>query len=253
MSTITNKLILVFCITLLACRSSTPVINSDAVNYTKTKRPLLELLASIPNYSEEIYAVKGRAKAIVSEPGNSERVNIDFTSDTTYSILKIKNRLGIEGASMFIDPDSILTYYKMDKVAQKISIHAGRLTSLNELASINLLDLLHFKVDSKTVLEAYEADEHYLLRMYTDGAIKVNKKNMLIEEITQPHSSKLPYSKIIYEHYGEFSGYLLPKKITIFNSDGNSKVILQIRSLNVNPHSINFTFNIPSDIVIERL
>lgn len=253
MSTITNKLILVFCITLLACRSSTPVINSDAVNYTQTKRPLLELLASIPNYSEEIYAVKGRAKAIVSEPGNSERVNIDFTSDTTYSILKIKNRLGIEGASMFIDPDSILTYYKMDKVAQKISIHASRLTSLNELASINLLDLLHFKVDSKTVLEAYEADEHYLLRMYTDGAIKVNKKNMLIEEITQPHSSKLPYSKIIYEHYGELSGYLLPKKITIFNSDGNSKVILQIRSLNVNPLSFNFNLNIPSSIPIERL
>ena len=253
MPTITNKLILLFCILLFACRSSTPVINNDAVNYTKTKRPLIELLASIPNYSGKLYAVKGRAKAIVSKPGNSERVNIDFTSDTAYSILKIKNRLGIEGASMFIDPDSILTYFKTDKIAQKISIHDGRLTSLNQLASINLLDLLHFKVDSAMVIEAYESDEYYFLKMHTDGAIKVNKNNMLIEEITQPYFSKFPYSKIIYEHYGELSGYLLPKKITIFNSEGDSKAILQIRSLKVNPYLLNFNLNIPSSIPIERL
>ena len=82
---------------------------------------------------------------------------------------------------------------------------------------------------------------------------KVNKNNMLIEEITQPYFSKFPYSKIIYEHYGELSGYLLPKKITIFNSEGDSKAILQIQSLKVNPYLLNFNLNIPSSIPIERL
>ena len=236
-----------------ACKGSKEIVDSAPIEYRKSEKPLAEILAPIPNYDGLINSFEGKGRAIVSEPGNSERFNIDFASDTTLSLLTIKNRLGIEGGAMLVDPDSILMYFKVDKIAQKVSISDGRLTSLNELASINLINLLHFKVNEKSVIEAYEADDHYLLRLATNGGARVGKSSMLVEEVTQPFSSGLPYSQIIYENYGELDGYRLPRKITIFSAGGESKVVFQIRSLNLNPRSPDLTLNIPSDIFIERL
>ena len=63
----------------------------------------------------------------------------------------------------------------------------------------------------------------------------------------------LPYSKIVYENYGELNGYRLPRKITILSANNNSKVVFQIRELLLNQHSSNITLEIPLDILIERL
>ncbi len=249
-----QKILLVaICLFTFACRGTKEAVDPIPTDYIKSEVLLSELLEPIPNYDGLINSMDGRGRAIVSEPGNSERFNIDFASDTTLSLLTIKNRLGIEGGAMLVDPDSILMYFKVDKIAQKVSINDGRLTSLNELASINLIDLLHFKVSETSVIEAYEADDHYLLRLATNGGAKIGKKSMLVEEVTQPYSAGLPYSQIIYENYGELDGYRLPRKITIFSADGESKVVFQIRSLNLNPNSPDLTLNIPSDIFIERL
>jgi hypothetical protein len=249
-----NKILLAAAILLtIACKSGSEIVDHTSIDYRLSETPVSEILADIPNYSGLINAVEGRGRAIVSEPGNSERFNIDFASDTTFSLLTIKNRLGIEGGAMLVDPDSILMYFKVGKIAQKVSITDGRLTSLNELASINLIDLLHFKLSEESVLEAYEADDHYLLRLTTDGGARIGKSSNLVEEVTQPFSAGLPYSNIIYENYGELDGYRLPRKITIFSADGESKVVFQVRSLNLNSRSLDLTLDIPSDIIIDRL
>lgn len=246
---------LLFCILILvfACKSSENISHSTSHTYTKLELPLSEILESIPNYREQINHIKGRGRAIISEFGNNERFNINFESDTTLSLLTIKNRLGIEGGAMLVDSDSILMYYKLDKLAQKVSINDGRLSSLNELSSINLIDLLHFKVSKKTVVEVYDASDHFLLRLNTDGGLKIEKKSMLVKEVSQPLSSGLPYSKIIYENYGDLNGYRLPRKITIFSANYNSKVVFQIHELTLNENLNNITLDIPSDIIIERL
>ncbi len=250
----TKPFLLIALIAILgACKSSSEFISSEPANYRPSGTPIAELLEQIPNYSESLLSVEGRGRAIVSEPGNSERFNINYASDKELSLLKIKNRLGIEGGAMLIDADSILMYFKVDKIAQKVSINDGRLTSLNELASINLIDLLHFTLSEQSVLEVYESDENYLLRLATDGGAVVSKKNMLISEVRQPYTAGLPYSKIIYENYGELENYKLPRKITIFSADGQSKVVFQVRSLNLNPSSPDLALKIPDNIIIERL
>lgn len=238
---------------MMACSATKEVSNDPITDYSKYEGPLSELIDQIPNYYGLINAVDGRGRAIVSEPGNNERFNIDFTSDTSLSLLKIKNRLGIEGGAMLVDADSILMYYKVDKIAQKVSITDGRLTSLNELASVNLIDLLHFKVSEKNVIEAYEAEDHYILRLTSDGGVRVGKSSLLVEEVRQPATAGLPYSEIIYENYGELDGYRLPRKITIFSADRESKVVFQIRSLTLNPSEPDLTLTIPSNIIIDRL
>ena len=143
---------LLICTSLLAfaCKTSKDVSLPTTNTYTKPELLLIEILEPIPNYREQIIHIKGRGRAIISESGNSERFNINFESDTTSSLLTIKNRLGIEGGAMLVDSDSILMYYKLDKLAQKVSIRDGRLSSLNELSSINLIDLLYFNVSKSS-------------------------------------------------------------------------------------------------------
>ena len=74
-----------------------------------------------------------------------------------------------------------------------------------------------------------------------------------IREVRQPYGAGLPYSKLTYENYGELNGYTLPRKITILSADGNSKVVFQIRSLQLNPKTVDLRLDIPSNIIIDRL
>jgi hypothetical protein len=249
------RLVLLFSFSLIfiSCKSTAPAINTDVSNYSLSNDSITEVLEKTPDYSGQITSITGKGRAIVSEPGNSERATIDFSADTLLSLLTIKNRIGIEGGAMLVDQDSILIYYKLDNLAQKVAISDGRLTSLNELASINLIDLLHFKLTEESVVEVYESDETYLLRLATDGGVIVDRDEHLIREVRQPYGTGLPYSKLIYENYGTLNGYTLPRKITILSADGNSKVVFQIRSLQLNPESLNLQLDIPSNIIIDRL
>lgn len=235
---------------LASCSSSKKLADSD---YTPSPESIEEVIAKIPNYSESLTSAKGKGRTIVSEPGNSDRVTIEFETDSFLSLLKIKNRIGIEGGLMLVDQDSILIYNKIDKIAQKVSVLNGRMTSLNELASVNLLDLLNFKITAEEIDQVMQSNSDYLLRFKNKGSALVNKKNGLVESVTQLPNSGLPYSSIIYESYGEIDNYILPRKITIFSADGDSKIIFQIRSLELNPEKLNLSLNIPKDISIRRL
>lgn len=221
--------------------------------FRKSKVSVEEVLEQLPDYRETLTSAKGKGRAIVSEPGSSDRFTMDFESDREKSLLVVKNRLGIEGGSMLVDQDSILMYFKVDKIAQQVSVNDGRLTSLNELASVNLLDLLSFSLRKESVLEVYESEENYLLRLSTNGGATISKKDGLIIRIQQPYSAGMPYSEIQYENYGQLDGYTLPRKITILSNDGVSKVLFQVRSLELNPENLNLTIDIPSNIIIERL
>lgn len=236
-----------------SCTSTNKLSTLDAENLSAVKTPLSQIIAEIPNYKGQLISAKGNGRAIVSEPGNSDRVTIDFETDTTVSLLTFKNRIGINGGSMLVDADSILIYNRIDKYAQKISINERGLTSLNELASVNLLNLMNYKVYENDVKNVLQSTDEYVLFLKNKGMVRINKKDGTVKYIEQIPSSGLPYSSIRYENYGEINGYKLPRKITIFSSDQKSKVVFQIRSLIVNPDSIQLSIEIPEKIVIQRL
>ncbi len=243
-------------ILLSACRTTRPdSYNTRIVPVEEETHD--SILSALPDYSESLYSVSGKGRAIVSEPGNSDRVTIEFETDTLLSLLTIKNRIGIVGAVMLVDQDSILIYNKVDKVAQKVSIIDSRLTSLNELASINLIDLLNYKINSRQVARIerhYEGSDFTTFIIFkTGGYARILEKNKEIEYVEQPRFTGLPYSAIRYENYGEINGYILPRKITILSADEASKVIFQVRSLDTNPGSLNLKIDLPNDIPIERI
>lgn len=232
-----------------ACSTSRSVTDGDFSRSSVSKETVV---SSIPDYSEELITLSGKGRALVSEPGNSDRVTIDFEANRQLSLLTIQNRIGIEGGQMLVDQDSILIYNRLDKEAQKISIYDGRMTSLNELTSINILDLINFRVSEEEVNSVLESNNSYQLRLKDGSRVFVNKENGWVEQVIQNRRGSAPYSEIIYESYGELEGFKLPRKITIFSSDGNSRVVFLVRSLNVNPNNLKLIIDIPESIKIER-
>lgn len=244
--------ILIGCLLIIACTPSKELSESPESLYPISET-IDEIVEKIPNYSSTLVSVKGRGRALVSEPGNSDRVTVSFEADTIFSLFEFKNRIGIEGGKMLVDPDSILIYNKIDKQAEKMSINNGRMTNLNELASINLLDLLNFKIEASDVEQMLQSDTEYVLGFNNKGIAQINKKTGTVNLVEQSVLSGLPYSSIRYENYTELKGYTLPGKITIFSTDKRSKVVFQIRSLEVNPGDLELALDIPENISIIRL
>lgn len=235
---------------LSACSPTKTTIESDFSRSNASKK---EVVSAIPDYSEHLITLSGKGRALVSEPGNNDRVTIDFAANRELSLLIIQNRIGIEGGQMLMDRDSILIYNRIDKIAQKISIYDGRMTSLNELASINILDLINYKIREADVRTILENNNTYQLRLKKGVNVLVNKEHGWVEQILQTQRGGAPYSKILYESYGELEGFILPRKITIFSADGDSRVVFLVRSLQVNPDNLNLNIDIPDNIVIERI
>lgn len=242
--------ILAAILTLASCTTSKTVIKKDKV-LLPVNEPIEHIVDKIPNYSNQINAVKGRARAIISEPGNSDRVTLHFETDTSLSLLTIKNRVGIEGGKLLVDRDSILIYDKTENIAQKVSIHDGHLTNLNELASVHFLDLLNFKIALTDVRSIFQTQSEFVLRLNNRATARINKKDLTVNSIVQAWDSGLPYSQIDYDSYAEVDGFKLPRKITILSRDGASRVTLQILSLDINPGNLNLLI-IPKNIRIER-
>lgn len=234
---------------LFACSATKPVTDG---NFTKSKTPVEQVIAKVPDYSESLQSLSGKGRAVVSEPGNSDRVTINFESDEDISLLTIQNRIGIEGGQLLVDRDSILIYNRVDKQAQKLSVFEARMTNLNELASINILDLMNFKIPDADVSQVLESDRSYQLLYRGGSQIYVNKEEGWVEQVVRPTNVQAPYSKIIYENYGELEGFLFPRKITIFSADERSRVVFVVQSLRINPDNLNLNIDIPENIVIKR-
>jgi len=235
-----------------ACSSAELLSEKDASNRTAVSVPVSEILDDIPDYKNRLHRVSGKGRALVSEPGNSDRVTLLFDANREKSLITIKNRIGIEGGKFLVDADSILIYDKLNKKAQKISVYNSHATNINELASVNILDILNYRVDRENIKEQFENDNFYILTTHHGGEVLINKKTGYISQVTQLPQSNLPYSMIIYEGYAETQGFILPRKITIFNSDQTSKVAFLIQSLSVNPDTINLEIDIPKEIYIQR-
>lgn len=234
-----------------ACSTTRP--SSIEGDFRKSDSDIETVISTIPDYTDKLNTLSGKGRALVSEPDNSDRVTIDFKTDKELSLLTIQNRIGIEGGQMLVDEDSILIYNRMDKVAQKISIYDGRMTSLNELASINILDLVNYKIQIDDVSALFESKNLYQFRLRNGTRVYTSKSEGTVNQVVQAPSGEAPYSKIVYESYGILEGFTLPRKITIFSADERSRVVFLVRSLEINPSLNSLSLDIPDNIKIQRL
>lgn len=234
---------------LISC-SGPKKLTTDTSDLSPSSVEASAITANIPDYQARLQSVKGKGRAIVSEPGQTDRVTILFSSNRRKSLVTIRNSIGVEGGQLLTDGDTLLIYNKIDKFVRKVPVRGGDIERINKLASLNILDLLNYSVSSQDVTSVQENNINYKLLLTSGTAVYVDKKSYLIKEVDEPKDSQLPYSKIKYDAYASIQGYKLPRRISIFGAEKKSKVSLQVMGLELNPDLDSLTINIPDDIPV---
>lgn len=211
------------------------------------------LVLAMPDYSENLQTISGNGRALVSEPDNSDRVTIDFQSNRNRSLLTIRTSIGIEGGQILIEPDSLLIYNKVDKIAQKVSPEQSTLSSVGSIASLNMLDLFNFRIDAESIEQIFDNGETYLVLLDNRAVVEVEKNSGLVVRVDRSQSDPpVPYQSIDYEGYAQIDRFQLPRKITIFSGDGRSRATFLVQQLHVNGKLPPLEIELPDDIPIYR-
>lgn len=235
------------CLVMFSCSSTQKLIED---NFRPSEANLSQTINQLPNYTDDLQSVEGKGRAIVSEPGNTERVTIQFASNQQKSLVTIRNGLGIEGGQLLTDGDTLLIYNKVDKYARKVPVQGANLDRINRLASLNILDMLNYTVKQEDVEQFLENETLYQLQLKNGAKAYINKNSHTVRQIIQPSSTSLPYSKIEYEAYTSMKGFTLPRRISIFGPEGKSKIALQLTALELNPTLDTLIIELPDDIPI---
>ena len=211
------------------------------------------LVAMMHDYSGELETMAGRGRALVSEPGNSSRVTVEFQSNRIRSLLTIRTSIGVEGGQILIEPDSLLIYNKIDNIVQKVSPDKSTLSSVGSIASLNMLDLFNFRIEVNEIEQIFDNGDTYVVLLKDRAAVEVDKRNGLVVQVDRSESPPpIPYQKIEYDGYAEIDRFQLPRKITIFSGDGESRATFLVQQLEVNGKLPPLRIDIPDDIPIYR-
>ncbi len=221
-------------------------------NFHSSDAEIDSIAAQIPDYSSTLLTVKGEGKAIVSEPNNSSHISLNFISTRKKSLITIQNRLGIKGGKILSTPDSLIIYNRIDEYVRIVPVRQGRFSRVNNLASVNIVEILAVPVNLNEVRELYENKKLYLSILPSGTKVYIDKKSMRIQQIDQSRISAAPYSRIVYDAYVMINGFSIPRRITIFSADGSSKVSLLIQSLKINPELGELKIEWPEDIPVYR-
>lgn len=243
----------VILLAVLVSACSSPRLATDTEDLSVATISADELLELIPNYRNNLETINGVGRALISEPGNSDRVTLEFKSNRTTSLIDIRTSVGIQGGKILVDGDSLLIYNRVDKYAEKVSIAQSDLTSVGSIASLNMLDLFNFTITAGEIDTIFDDGNTYIILLRNEATVTVSKSDGLIKEVHQSvNSPSAPYRKIEYEGYGQIDHFQLPRKITILSRDEKSRATLLVQRLEVNQSLPPLTIDLPDNIPIYR-
>jgi len=238
---------------MLISACSTPRMAAEIEDLAVADITTDELLALIPDYSENLETINGVGRALISEPGSSDRVTLEFKSNRTTSLIDIRTSVGIQGGQILVDGDSLLIYNRVDRYAEKVSIAQSDMTSVGSIASLNMLDLFNFTLTKEDVDTIFDGGDNYIVLLRNEATVTVSKADGLIMEVHQSvNSPSAPYRKIEYEGYGVIEDFQLPRKMTILSRDEKSRATLLVQRLEVNQPLPPLTIDLPDNIPIYR-
>ncbi len=202
---------------------------------------------------QNLHSLNGRASVQVSEPGNTERLTVTFRSDRSESLLLIRNNLGMEGGRIYSNPDSVIIYNRLENQVHKMSHDDAAWFYLNGITALNLIRILHPITDPDDITALHENDEFFLVETANGERHYVERAHYRLmrseREVFQPEA----YSTFLFDNHAEINGLQMPGRIQILSSDEKSNIFFVIRSLDVNPATLDFDPEIPDDLDIRRL
>jgi len=237
---------------LLGACSSSKEASADG-EFTSADLTPEKLVQQMKTPGESLTAVQGKSKALISQPGNTDKATLTFKSTRTQTLVEIKNRIGIDGGLLFLTSDSVLLYNRVDNYAKKTDRRSGQLPELSGISPINILQILDYQFQAEDVSQINTNGEIIKAILTDNTLVELWADTRRISSISQPYRSDVPFTKLVFEGYSSIKGYSLPRKITIINSNRNTKVVLLMQNLDVNSKNMIIEPDIPRDITIQRL
>lgn len=235
---------------LAGCGTSQPMVPGGLSESELSSEELINL---IPDYRESLHTVTGTGRALVSEPDGSDRVTLQFQSNREESLITVRTSVGVEGGQIYVDRDSLLIYNRVDRIAEKVPLAMSSLSSVGSIASLNMLDLFNYTFEAADIESIYEDNGNYVAVLKNDSRISIEKSGGRVTEVVHAESDEnAPYSRIEYEGYAEIEKFTLPRKITIFSRDKQSRATFLVQQLEVNETLPPLGIDLPDDIPIYR-
>ena len=234
-----------------ACRGSREM--APASDLKKADITAEALADSLFLRSDQLSSVAGKAKALISQPNNTDRATVTFRSNGDSTLIEVKNRIGIEGGLLLVTEDSILLYNKVDNYVKKVHRRKQTLPELNGIGAINFIDLLRFRFSANDINRIMKNEKSYIAHLKDGRLITIDNQKFQITRLRVPYSSTLPYSSVQFEGYTEINGFLLPRKLTIMSKNKSSKLVLLIQTLKPNPNNLNVKPEYPEKLRVQRL
>lgn len=210
-----------------------------------------ELTALVPDYSDRLQTLSGEGRAWVSSPEGSDQVGVRFISDRESSLVSLRNRLGMEGGELLVKNDSLLVYNRVEGTAEKVSLRDPRLTGSWAIATTNLIELFHRPLPGQEIVRILQDSRHYVVDLRDGSRVVLEKSSGRIVEITG--GLRDPWGRIHYEGWEVLDGFQMPRRITIFTRDRETRVILLVRQLEVNRPIPEPDIDLPENIPVQTL
>lgn len=235
-----------FLVLLTGCRAPYELLETGELERADINAE--EFADMVPDYSHSLETLTGNGRAFISQPGNSDRISVDFLSDRNASLVTFRNRIGIEGGELLVKDDSVLVYNRIDRIAEKISLRDANLTEVGTLATINLVEPFHYPLERGEITGIYQDEEHYVAITGDGTRITIDKETGFIMDVQTRPESGAPYSRINYQSYELIEDFYLPRNIAIFSPDGDIRVTLLVRQLQINKELPDLEIRIPDEI-----
>ncbi len=233
-----------------ACSSPKNIVLNG--EFIPSNRNAADVLAGLRGLETPIEGVSGRARAQYSGPGNSERTGVIFSSDRDRTLMIFRNNLGIEGASLLVEPDSVTFYNRIDQSAQKVSNNDHNTLLENGFYAVNLLNILNPNMLNRVPRRAFESEKAWQITFDDQISMIFDKATGDLLQYDLYILNNFAFSTYLFGNYMEVAGYRLPRNIQITTKDKRSNIYLSVQSIEVNPALLDMTLNIPSHVRIER-
>jgi len=244
-----------------------------------------------------VRSVQGSALLQISEPGQSDRLQMQFTGIAGKNHIRLKTSVGIPAAEIYSDPDSLILLNLADSYAEIVPRGAGQdwttgqdragqdrvatedsadssTTALAARqpwtvpATANLLDILHpsvtpGEVQSLTYIEGtwkltLKTGEVWTLRGEQPGKMDGKQRKNPFTLVRRDNlTGTLGSIADSIEYLGtvEIDGQILPRRVSILNETRQSRILVQIRSLEINGQDRPLEIlrpEIPADFTVIR-
>lgn len=250
---------LFLCFLLAGCKASKSISNTGVTKNLNTKKIIKAYKANQTNFN----TLKASLKTNYRTAEEDENITVDLRIEKDHKIWASIKKLGFSGAKIYITPEKVQFYNKLDKTFfdgdfSFISNWLGTDLSFNQLQAILIGETLYpldaKKYDSEVLEDGYLLQPKQQEKLF-EQFITLNPSHFKVksQEIAQP--SKFRILNIDYNKHQKVSKEVLPLdlSVVVVEKTSETKVSIQYRNVSLNPE-LRFPFKIPSsykEIILE--